>query len=127
MRPVFRAYSYLRADDPRALQALEESQKEIATIGFRPFEGLFLAYLAEAQTGAGLTELALSTAELGIEAARRFNYPLGEGWARRAWAHAAAAEGRLADADAAAEEAKRVFTRIGARFEADRTSARSWA
>ena len=123
----FRAYSYLRADDPRALQALEDSQKEIATIGFRPFEGLFLAYLAEAQTGAGLTELALSTAELGIEAARRFNYPLGEGWARRAWAHAAAAEGRLADADAAAEEAKRVFTRIGARFEADRTSARSLA
>ncbi|MGI9423986.1 MAG: AAA family ATPase [Hyphomicrobiaceae bacterium] len=113
----FRAYAYLRAYDARALAALETAQREMKSIGFRPFEGLFLAFLSEAQRQTDNTELALVTAVKGIEAATKFHYPLGEGWARRAWGRAAIALGRAVDGEAAILEADKIFDRIGARHE----------
>ena len=123
----FQAYAYLQANDERALEALEDAQKEISKIGFRPFESLFLAFLAEAQIAAEQVAKALATAEQGIDAAQQFRYPLGEGWARRAWARAAAAAGMAVEAKSAAEEAFSVFTRIGAHSEADRARMLTFA
>jgi tetratricopeptide (TPR) repeat protein len=100
---------------------LELARNEIARIGFRPFEGLFLAYQAEAQRRAGQIEEAVRTAERGIEAARNFGYPLGEAWAYRAKGRALSAMESVSEAQAALAESIRVFTMIGAQHEVERT------
>jgi class 3 adenylate cyclase/tetratricopeptide (TPR) repeat protein len=118
----FLAYAHLEAGDiDTALPALERAREEISRIGFRPFEGLFLAYLSEAQRRAGRIHDALATADHAIEASRRFRYPLGEGWAQRARGGALAALQRTSDAEPARNEAIRIFTALGARHEVSRT------
>ncbi|MEO5882774.1 MAG: AAA family ATPase [Caldimonas sp.] len=119
----FLAYAHLRAGHlHEAMRRLEEAVASIEQIGFRPFESLFLAYLAEAQRLLGDVASARQSAERAIKVAERWSYPLGEAWARRSL-------GRIESDDAAGadegllQSAERIFQAIGARHELARASA----
>jgi class 3 adenylate cyclase/tetratricopeptide (TPR) repeat protein len=122
----FLAYSYLEQGDiARALPQLEQASEEIARIGFRPFECLFLAYLSEGLRGARDFERATRVAEEGIEAAKRFRYPLGEAWARRALGRALVAAARVDEGHREIATAAQMFQSLGSQYEADRCQDQS--
>lgn len=122
----FLAYSYLEQGDiARALPQLEQASEEISRIGFRPFEALFLAYLSEALRSAGNVERAMRVAREGIEAAKRFRYPLGEAWAHRALARAFFECGRPDEGQREIAGAAQMFHGMGSQFETNRSQARN--
>ena len=124
----FLAYSYLEQGDiVRAVPHLERANEEMSRIGFRPFEGLFLAYLSEALRAAGEIERAIRVARAGIEAAVKFHYPLGEAWAHRALGRWLALAGHATEAQSEIDAAIAMFHAIGSHHEARRTSVREGA
>jgi class 3 adenylate cyclase/tetratricopeptide (TPR) repeat protein len=119
----FLAYAYLRTGDlAEAIKRLQEAVISVERIGFRPFESLFLAYLAEAQRLLGDAAAAKRSAERAIKAAEAWAYPLGEAWARRALGRIADGAGPAADREASLQSAERIFQAIDARHELGRTA-----
>jgi hypothetical protein len=116
----FLGYARLVAGSETALDTLKIASAETSKLGCRPFEGLFLAYLAEAELRAGRIGEACATARQGVSAAVGFSYLYAEAWAHRALAHALAASANESEAAAAANNAAQLFERVGAMHELDR-------
>jgi class 3 adenylate cyclase/tetratricopeptide (TPR) repeat protein len=117
----FLAYSYLEQGEiARALPQLEQASEQISRIGFRPFDGLFLAYLSEALRAARQVERAMQVAREGIEAAKRFHYPFGEAWAHRALGRALVAAARIDEGRDEIAIAAGMFESMGSQYESDR-------
>jgi class 3 adenylate cyclase/tetratricopeptide (TPR) repeat protein len=100
-----------------SLGVFDAAVDSIRSIGFRPFQSLFLAYQAEAQRRGGDADAALASASLSLEAAATWPYPLGEAWGWRALGRAQAALGETAMAQEAEAKAHAIFSRLGATHE----------
>jgi tetratricopeptide (TPR) repeat protein len=111
----FLAFALLQAGRIKeALKAFEAAIDSIRSIGFRPFQSLFLAYQAEAQRRAGALDAARASAHLALDAAASWPYPLGEAWGWRALGRAHAAMGEAASAKEAEGKAATMFAGLGA-------------
>ena len=120
----FLAYAHLRAGNlHEAKSRLEEAVAAIEQIGFRPFESLFLAYLAEAQRLLGDFAAARNSAERAVKVAESWSYPLGEAWARRALGRTERSMESGDRGEGALLRAERIFRAIGARHELDLSRA----
>jgi hypothetical protein len=121
LRP-FVGYSYLaKREAAKAAELLEQAVSDFSAFHFPPWEGLFSAKLAEARLLLGELEKAHQAAERGRNLTIKSGYRYGAGWACRALAHVAHAQGRVAEGDDLLNQARTIFAEIGATIELKRT------
>jgi tetratricopeptide (TPR) repeat protein len=101
-----------RGDAARAASCLEQSVALWRRFHGRPDQGWFSIFLAEAYLLDGQRERAHRLAEEALADSRARGYWFGIGFARRALAHIARAEGALANVQVHLEEALRTFESV---------------
>jgi hypothetical protein len=119
---AFIGYSYLaKREAAKAVDFLEEAVSAFSSFHFPPWEGLVSAKLAEARLLLSDLEGAHEAAEHGQDLTNNCGYRYGTGWACRALAHVAHAQGRVAEGNDLLDQARTIFAEIGATIELRRT------
>jgi transcriptional regulator with AAA-type ATPase domain/tetratricopeptide (TPR) repeat protein len=115
-------HAYLERGDPaRAIPLLDQAIDLLGTLGVRPTQGRFLAWLSEACLAQGVADRAEALANRGLEISRQAVYPYGVALAERALGTAIGASGRFGEAGVHLAEALRMFESMQAAFESART------
>jgi tetratricopeptide (TPR) repeat protein len=118
----FLGHAHLEHGEPRsAISPLEEAIARSAAFGFRPQQGLFSAWLAEAQLDAGNAQRARELAAAALQLTREVSFPYGIGMALRAAGRVALVAGDPVAGHAALNDALETFAAIPARDEVRRT------
>jgi tetratricopeptide (TPR) repeat protein len=95
--------------------------KLLAQLGYRPLQGWFTAFLAEAYRLEGQPELARNAARKGLQVAADSRVRVAEGWARLGLGRIAIGAGAHAEAEEHLREARAAFEAVHSRYELGRT------
>jgi DNA-binding winged helix-turn-helix (wHTH) protein/tetratricopeptide (TPR) repeat protein len=121
---AFLGYAHLEnGDKAPSIDLLEQAVRNFQNFEFPPFEGLFSAMLAEAYRmfDNNLND-ARTAAQRSVELTRSADYRFALGWAFRALARIEFSEGNHEEARKRLEQARNIFTEIGAKLELERTA-----
>lgn len=108
-------------DAASALPLLERAVEQIGQFEFRPLQGWFTAFLAEAWLARGELERARAQATRALELTRDAQFVYGSGWAQRTLGRIATAEGAHAEARRYLDQAGATFESLHARYDVART------
>ena len=115
-------YAYLeKGDAAAAIPLLERSVEQLARFRYRPFQGWFSVFLAEACRRERRLERAEDLALQGLVITRDANFRTGFGWAQQALGRIAESRGAFAEAEARLTAARETFTATRSRYELART------
>ncbi|MBI1735324.1 MAG: sigma 54-interacting transcriptional regulator [Candidatus Rokubacteria bacterium] len=106
----------------RAIPVLQQAIAQLGQFRFPQPQGWFIVFLAEAHRLLGRLEAAVGLATQGLRIGTESHSPWGIGCAERALGRIAQARGALDETDRRLGAAYRLFTDIGARYDAARTS-----
>ena len=119
---AFLGYSYLaKGEAAQAIGLLEQAVSNCNAFHFPPWEGLFGAKVAEARLLLGDIAGARNAAERSRDLTIKCGYRYGTGWAYRALARVAHAEGLNGEAKDLLEQARTIFAEIGSAIELQQT------
>jgi tetratricopeptide (TPR) repeat protein len=104
-----------------AIERLDHVTRLLGQFGYRPLQGWFLAFLAEAHRLEGQLDLARDVANKSLQIAADAQVRVAEGWARLALGRIAIDAGAHAEAEAHLEAARASFEAVHSRYELART------
>ena len=115
-------FAYLeKGEVARAIPPLESSVQRLGQFRYRPFQGWFSVFLAEAVRQERRVERAWDLAMQGLVVTRDANFRTGIGWAEQALGRIAQDRGDLDAAAAHLDAALGIFTASHSRYELGRT------
>jgi transcriptional regulator with AAA-type ATPase domain/tetratricopeptide (TPR) repeat protein len=110
-----------KGETAEAIVRLDHAVKLLAQLGYRPLQGWFTAFLAEAYRLEGQPELARNAARKGLQVAADSRVRVAEGWARLGLGRIAIGAGAHAEAEEHLREARAAFEAVHSRYELGRT------
>jgi tetratricopeptide (TPR) repeat protein len=110
-----------KGETAEAIARLDHAVKLLAQFGYRPFQGWFTAFLAEAHRLDGQPELARDVARKSLQIAADSRVRVAEGWARLALGRIAIGAGAHGEAEEHLREALATFVAVHSRYELGRT------
>ncbi|MBI2159949.1 MAG: sigma 54-interacting transcriptional regulator [Candidatus Rokubacteria bacterium] len=115
-------YAYLeKGDTARATPVLERAVQQLAQFRYRPFQGWFSVFLAEANRLERRFDRAADLAMQALVISREADFRPGVGWAQQALGRIASARGMHADAETHFNAARDTFIAVHSRYELGRT------
>jgi len=115
-------YAYLeKGDAAQAMPRLERAVEQFGQFDFRPLQGLFTIFLAEAYLLAADVEKARVLALRGLDVTVNAKYGYGVGWAQRALGRISRARGAFSEAATQLNDALDTFAATQARYDLGRT------
>ena len=110
-----------KGEHTRAIPLLERSVQRLGEFHYRPFQGWFSVFLAEAVRRERRLERARDLAMQGLVITRDADFRTGVGWAQQILGRIARDRGALDEAQAHLAAARETFTSIHSRYELGRT------
>ena len=110
-----------KGDAAQAISLLERAAGQFGRFGYRPFQGWFTAFLAEAYRIGGQLDLARDVALKSLQIATDARVQVATGWARLSLGRIANAECAHAEAEGHLKDALGTFASIQSRYETGRT------
>jgi tetratricopeptide (TPR) repeat protein len=120
----FVGYVHLENGEPAtAIALLERAMQRLGEFRYRPFQGWFAVFLAEALRQGQELEKALDVVQQGLVISRDSGFQIGVGWAQQVLARIAHQRGNVIAATAYLAQARETFTALHSRYELGRTSS----
>jgi tetratricopeptide (TPR) repeat protein len=108
-------------DAAQAISLLERAAGQFGRFGYRPLQGWFTAFLAEAYRSSGQLDVAREVATKALQIATDSGVRVATGWARLSLGRIANATGAHAEAESHLKAALRTFASTQSRSEMGRT------